>query len=121
MLATRTLLAALCLAAVVAAPSGSAARQERPLPGFEGTTLDGRPFSVAELLGRRLLVLFFRPGDAQFLNNYLIWHARTPYVDHPEAERKRDLYRLWLTMREPLDLPDDFRTGGITDRTAAFA
>jgi peroxiredoxin len=64
-LAPRTLLAALCFAAAMAAPSGGAARQERPLPGFEGTTLDGRPFSVSELLGRRLLVLFFRPGDAQ--------------------------------------------------------
>ena len=30
-------------------------------------------------------------------------------------------YRLWLTMREPLALPDDFHAGGITDRTAAFA
>ena len=51
----------------------------------------------------------FRPGDAQLLNNYRIWHARTPYVDFPEPERKRDLYRLWLTLREPLALPDDFQ------------
>jgi hypothetical protein len=67
------------------------------------------------------LNMHFRPGDAQFLDNYLIWHARTPYVDFPDPGRKRDLYRLWLTMREPLALPDDFRAGGITERSAAFA
>ena len=30
--------------------------------------------------------MHFRPGDAQLLNNYLIWHARTAYVDYPEPE-----------------------------------
>ncbi len=42
--------------------SGAPQRQERPLPAFEGTTLDGRRLSVAELLGRRLLVVLFTPG-----------------------------------------------------------
>ncbi len=68
-----------------------------------------------------VLNMHFRPGDAQFLNNHLIWHARTPYLDFLEPQRKRDLYRLWLTVREPLALPDDFRTGGITERDEAFA
>ena len=38
----------------------------------------------------------------------------------PEPERKRDLLRLWLTVRRPLALPADFTHGGITSRTAAF-
>ena len=40
----------------------------------------------------------FREGDIQFLNNRLMLHARTDYVDHPEPDRKRHLLRLWLMM-----------------------
>jgi hypothetical protein len=67
-----------------------------------------------------VLNMQFRVGDVQFLNNYLVMHARTDYEDWPEPERKRDLLRLWLTVRRPLDLPPDFAHGGITSRTAAF-
>jgi hypothetical protein len=63
----------------------------------------------------------FEPGDVQLLNNYKIWHARTDYVDFPDPDRKRELYRLWLTLREPLELPSDFAVGGITDRSGAFS
>jgi hypothetical protein len=63
----------------------------------------------------------FQPGDIQLLNNYKIWHARTDYVDFPEPERKRVLYRLWLRMRADIDLPPDFAIGGITDRSGAFS
>lgn len=62
----------------------------------------------------------FAPGDIQFLNNYTVMHARTGYVDHPEPERRRDLIRLWLTMRGEFRLPPDFEAGGITPRAAAF-
>lgn len=53
--------------AAAAQPAAAAAppavrRQERPLPGFEGTTLDGQPFTVSELMGRRALLFFFDPG-----------------------------------------------------------
>jgi hypothetical protein len=68
-----------------------------------------------------VLNMHFQVGDIQFLNNYVILHARTDYEDWPEPERKRDLYRLWLTVRRDLDLPDDYRTGGITSRAAAFS
>jgi len=37
-----------------------------------------------------------QPGDMQFLNNRVIVHGRTDYVDWPERERKRHLFRLWL-------------------------
>ncbi len=57
------------------------------------------------------------PNNTRFANNF---NARTDYEDWPEPDRKRDLLRLWLTVRRPLDLPADFATGGITSRTAAF-
>jgi hypothetical protein len=66
-----------------------------------------------------VLTMDFLPGDVQFLCNHAVWHARTAYVDHPEPGRRRDLLRLWLTLRAPLALPEDFRTGGITSRESA--
>ncbi|WP_158215361.1 TauD/TfdA family dioxygenase [Candidimonas nitroreducens] len=36
-------------------------------------------------------------GDMQFLNNYVVLHTRTAYQDWPEPERKRLLWRLWLS------------------------
>ena len=67
-----------------------------------------------------VLNMDFAPGDIQFLNNYTVMHARTDYVDHPEPERRRDLIRIWLTLREDFRLPPDFEAGGITPRAVAF-
>jgi peroxiredoxin len=57
--------AATAVAAPAAAEPAVAAqpvqRQERPLPGFEGTTLDGESFAVSQLMGRRALLFFFDP------------------------------------------------------------
>ena len=36
------------------------------------------------------------PGEASFINNYEILHARTAFTDWDEPGRKRLLYRLWL-------------------------
>jgi len=55
------------------------------------------------------LNLAFERGDIQFVHNHLILHARTDYKDWPEPERKRHLVRLWLSMSDGLDLPDQFR------------
>jgi hypothetical protein len=38
----------------------------------------------------------FRRGDMQFIHNHQVLHARTPYEDYPEPDRKRHLLRLWL-------------------------
>jgi peroxiredoxin len=35
---------------------------ERPLPAFQGRTLDGEMISARDLLGQRLVLLFFNPG-----------------------------------------------------------
>lgn len=49
----------------------------------------------------------FQPGDMQFLNSHVTYHARTPYVDHADADRKRLLFRLWLSMANSRPLPSD--------------
>ena len=42
------------------------------------------------------LELTLRPGEASFINNYEMLHARTGFVDHDDPAKKRLLYRLWL-------------------------
>ncbi|TFY96965.1 TauD/TfdA family dioxygenase [Ramlibacter rhizophilus] len=51
----------------------------------------------------------FQPGDVQFLNNHLVLHSRTAFVDHEEPERKRHLLRLWLSTPAYADVPPFFR------------
>jgi len=48
-----------------------------------------------------------QPGDIQFLNNHVIYHARTPFEDDAAAGQSRLLYRLWLWMPNSRALPDD--------------
>jgi hypothetical protein len=43
-----------------------------------------------------------RPGDVQLLSNHTVLHARTAFEDWPEAERRRHLLRLWLSVPETL-------------------
>ena len=42
------------------------------------------------------LELAFEPGDIQLVNNHVLFHDRTAFVDWPEPERRRHLLRLWL-------------------------
>jgi hypothetical protein len=51
---------------------------------------------LAELCAELCLDVAFEPGDVQFLNSHVTYHARTPYEDHAEPDRKRLLYRLWI-------------------------
>lgn len=39
---------------------------------------------------------WMEPGQMQILNNRVIVHGRTPYIDHEEPEKRRHLLRLWL-------------------------
>ena len=50
--------------------------------------------SIAE---RQHFEMTFRRGDIQLLNNYVCLHTRNAYVDWPDPERKRRLWRLWLS------------------------
>jgi hypothetical protein len=47
------------------------------------------------------LELTLRPGEASFINNYEMLHARTGFVDHDDPAKKRLLYRLWLEGEPP--------------------
>ncbi|AZW32508.1 taurine catabolism dioxygenase, TauD/TfdA family [Bordetella bronchiseptica MBORD675] len=49
-----------------------------------------------------------QPGDIQIGNNYSILHSRTKYVDHDDPQRRRHLYRLWLTLENSRPLPEVF-------------
>ncbi len=42
--------------------------------------------------------MMFEPGDMQFMNNHVMYHSRTEFEDHDEADNKRHLIRLWLSV-----------------------
>ena len=46
------------------------------------------------------------PGDMQFLNNHVTYHARSAFEDDPRPEQRRLLYRLWLSTPDSRALPE---------------
>ena len=46
------------------------------------------------------------PGDMQFLNNHVVYHARTAFTDGAGEREHRLLYRLWLSMPNSRALPE---------------
>jgi len=63
----------------------------------------------------------FQPGEIQFINNYSVMHSRTSYEDYPDPDLRRDLIRLWLTLDQDLDIPEEFNERGLKTRSSAFA
>jgi len=59
--------------------------------------------AVAEELCMEMVL---EPGDIQFLNSHVTYHARTAFEDDPHPERRRLLYRLWLTTPLSRRLPE---------------
>jgi hypothetical protein len=57
------------------------------------------------LLAELHLKMQFQTGDIQFLFNHVTLHGRTAFEDWPEPERKRHLFRLWLTIDGERPLP----------------
>jgi hypothetical protein len=53
----------------------------------------------------------FKPGDIQFLNNFVMLHTRREYEDWPQPARKRHLLRLWLSDPAGRPIPDEQRHG----------
>ena len=47
-------------------------------------------------------------GDLQLVNNYVVVHSRTPFEDFEEADAKRHLLRLWLSVPDSQPLPADW-------------
>ena len=47
-------------------------------------------------------------GDMQFLNNYVTLHSRTPFEDFEQADQKRHLFRLWMSIPSSQPLPAEW-------------
>ena len=79
-----------------------------------GEPLEGLAFdavrAVADLAMRNDLRfdLAFRQGDIQILNNHMILHARGGFEDYPEPDRRRNLMRLWVNLRNGRKLAPEF-------------
>ena len=65
--------------------------------------------TLHDLADELCMEMTMRPGDMQFINNHVIYHARTAYEDQPGAalEERRCLHRLWLSMPNSRALPQD--------------
>ena len=50
----------------------------------------------------------FERGDVQLLNNHVIVHSRTDFVDHDDVRLKRHLLRLWINLPNGRPLAPDF-------------
>ena len=48
--------------------------------------------------------MMFEPGDIQLLNNHVTYHSRTEFEDFDEADRKRHLLRMWLSVPNSREL-----------------
>ncbi len=57
------------------------------------------------LAGELSFDMTLEPGDMQFLNNHVVYHARTSFEDDAGAGQDRLLYRLWLTVPNNRALP----------------
>ena len=72
--------------------------------GIELNAQQKEALACFEEVARRDDVRFevmLRPGEASFINNYELLHARTGFVDWDEPAKKRLLYRLWLEGEPP--------------------
>ena len=60
---------------------------------------------LSDLADELSFEMSFAPGDIQFVNNHVIYHARTAFADDAEAGRDRLLLRLWMAMPNSRALP----------------
>src|SRR5881227_767311 len=60
-----------------------------------------------ELAEELCFEMSFQPGDIQFVNNHVIYHARTAFEDAPDQGADRLLLRLWMAAPNSRALPED--------------
>jgi hypothetical protein len=60
---------------------------------------------LSDLADELSFEMSFAPGDIQFVNNHVIYHARTEFEDDAGAGRDRLLLRLWMAMPNSRALP----------------
>jgi hypothetical protein len=98
--------------------------------------MDGAQWEAMDLLHaiaeELCMEMVLNPGDIQFLNSHVTYHARSEFDDDPRPEFRRRLYRLWLSTPESRALPEGHevlwrnigagqRRGGILQPGAAGA
>ncbi|MDX1484358.1 MAG: TauD/TfdA family dioxygenase [Alphaproteobacteria bacterium] len=69
------------------------------LPGVpELTPLQLEAIDVYQAIADELAIdIDFEPGDMSYCMSHVTVHARTPFEDWPEPERRRHLLRLWIS------------------------
>ena len=92
-----------CRPAVIEYIYSAEAKTGIPLTDAQRTALE--TFIGHALRPDLQLGMDLEPGDIQLLNNSVILHARTRFLDHEEPERRRHLLRLWLNVEDgrPVD------------------
>ena len=77
----------------------------------EAPRLTTEQWEAIDLLAEVADALCYRmqlePGDMQFLNNHVIYHARDAFTDDAASGQVRQMYRLWLAMPNSRALPED--------------
>jgi hypothetical protein len=53
--------------------------------------------------------MHLQPGDMQFVYNHNLLHDRTGFRDWPEPDKRRHLFRLWLSIPGDRALPECFK------------
>lgn len=96
------------LSCCINSKSSRTAREKlgRPLTAREMEAI--RCFEALAVDPQLCATMDFRPGDIQFLNNYVTIHTRTAFRDNPDPSQKRLLLRLWLNLREGRPLAPGF-------------
>jgi hypothetical protein len=79
--------------------AGLKIEQAQALPGVPKLTAAQNEAMALylELASELSLDLDLKPGDITYVNCHVTLHARTDFEDWPDADRKRHLFRLWLT------------------------
>lgn len=62
---------------------------------------------IAEIAEAICYRMRLAPGDMQFLNNHVIYHARDAFTDDRQIDQARRLLRLWLATPNSRALPED--------------
>lgn len=58
---------------------------------------------------KNMYTMYLEPGDLQILNNHVMLHSRTDYIDYETPEKKRLLCRLWLSPPDSVLLPESWK------------
>ena len=87
------------------------------LPNLSDLQIEAMDF-LEEVAGREENIFRFRqePGDVLLLNNWVTLHRRTAFEDFEEADQKRCLFRVWLSMSNsrPLDPAFEANYGSVS-------